>query len=435
MWWCLCWAICVLPFFIGMASSSSTCLPTTGVAETALLAALLSGCSSQEASIPALIQKGVDCKATSVLPGTNSTDPDSFDLDGYAMLLLLPSFKKHMPLVFSVTIGGSTVPASSRKIEEHHGYRYIGSLNCNINVHVPCGTYSNLMWKLRACQPAQAGSKGASRTNKKTYPVEVLLAAMEKANCLSVIINCYGLEDGIQLSSGEAELKQSQQYINNWADESLGFRADIGGVWLDGGCTSYISLPGSPVGVELYTIGAPLQSLTNFMRFMKHSPEKHADYPGGGWKGGNITAHVTFLRATAGASGESFRISDARSSVAAQAFRNQDVLTPITKRVRQTPSAGVTSVVLYNNGQKHNMVSLLHSSNSSGFELFGTGRLSGQCEGGAPGEPLPGAALRCRRSPLQQPPPRCLLLLRHHHHKPPPPPLLPVSQGGQWFGT
>ena len=383
-----------LVIIIGIGMASSSCLPTTGEAEAALLNALISGSSAQEASIPALLQKGVQCKPTSMLPGTNGTDPDSFDLDGYAMLLSLVSFKNYMPEVFNVTIGGLTVPGSSKTIEENHGYRYIGSLNCNINVHAPCNVYSALMWELRACQPAEAGSGGASRTNKKTYPVEALLAAMERADCAFVIVNCYGLEDRVLLNSdGDPELKPSQQYIKNWADESLGFRADIGGVWLNGGCTSYISLPGSPVGIELYPIGVPLQSMASFMRFMKRTPDKCSEYSGGGWKGGTITAQVNFLRATAGPNAE-FRISNARSSTAAGAFRSRGVLSPILERGLHSPSSGVTSVVVYNGGQKHNMVSLLNnSSNSSGFDLFGTGRVRGPCRSGAPEEaPLPSRA-------------------------------------------
>ena len=146
--------------------ASSSCLPTTGEAEAAFLSALISGSSAQEATIPALLQKGVECKPTSMLPGTNGTDPDSFDLDGYAMLLSLEAFKSNVPLVFNVTVGGLTVPASSKTIEENHGYRFIGCLNCNTNVHAPCSVYSGLMWELRACQPADAGSGGASRTTK-----------------------------------------------------------------------------------------------------------------------------------------------------------------------------------------------------------------------------------------------------------------------------
>ena len=374
--------------------ASSSCLPTTGEAEAAFLSALISGSSAQEATIPALLQKGVECKPTSMLPGTNGTDPDSFDLDGYAMLLSLEAFKSNVPLVFNVTVGGLTVPASSKTIEENHGYRFIGCLNCNTNVHAPCSVYSGLMWELRACQPADAGSGGASRTNKKTYPVEALLAAMERANCAFVIINCYGLEDRVLLNSvGGADLKPSQQYIKNWADESLGFRVDIGGVWLNGGSTSYISLPGSPVGIELYTIGAPLQSMASFMRSMQRKPEKFSEYSGGGWKGGTITAQVNFLRATAGANAK-FRISNARSGTAAGAFRNQGVLTPISERGGHSTSPGVTSVVMYNGGQKHNMVSLLNNgSNSSGFEFFGTGRTRAPCRSGAPEEaPLPSRA-------------------------------------------
>jgi hypothetical protein len=317
---------------------SSSSLPTTGASETALLTAFLERTATGEAAVLPLLRQGVECRSESTLPGTNNFPPDSCDLDGFAMLLSHSNFEAHVPEVFNITVGGYSMPESSKGIESSHGYRYVGSANCNIHIHVPVKVYDKLMWELRACQP---GSKGApSRTNRKTYPMDTFLAALRSSNSTFIIINCYGLEDEIQFSTSadgttEVKLKPSMRYIEQLADSSEGFRSDVAALWLCDGATPYLSVPGSPSGVQVFPIGVPLQSATHFMRYMgKHltssssnsssassSPpptadptadQRAAEYSGGGWRGGTITAHATFLRSKQGASTE-FDITDASS--------------------------------------------------------------------------------------------------------------------------
>ena len=322
-------------------ASSFGLLPSNGVKEAALLSAFLSGNTADESRIPSLLCQGVECKTDNSLPGTNNCPPDSLDIDGYAMLLSQHSFETHIPRVFHVAVGGRNKPASSKSIEQNHGFRFVGSANCNIHLHVSQEIYGTLMWNLRACQP---GSNGApSRTNIKTYPVETFLEALRLSGSTSIIVNCYGLEDQIELRSNSAaaaaaeektgvKLKPSMRYIQEWADSSTGFRLDVGAVWLCNGSTPYVSVPGSPTGAQVFPIGVPLQSLTHLLRHMEStstpsssckssrssespslsSTARAAKYSGGGWRGGTITAHPAFFKSKADAK-EEFRISNASS--------------------------------------------------------------------------------------------------------------------------
>ena len=130
----------------------------------------------------------------------------------------------------------------------------------------------------------------------------------------NVVLNCYGLEDPIDINaSGGIEIGPRQQYIEDMLDSSLGFRTDVAALWYANGATAYLSMPGKASGLSLYAIGVPLQSASAFMEFLKSDPTtaRATSYnKRGGWKGGTLTAHSAFLlrQAASSPSGLGFRI-------------------------------------------------------------------------------------------------------------------------------
>lgn len=300
--------------------ASSTFQPTTGRAELDFLRAALdctstinsrsnssSSSESPNIDIQSVLSGGVHCNPSSELPGTNGSPPDWFDLDGYSMLISQPNFLRYIPKIFNVLIGGRTIPNSSKVMRKNHKFRYFGTANGNLHLHIPEIYYMDVMSHLRAAVPAPVGSEAAARSNQKSYRMEEVAAALNEGGNTWLILSCYGLEDRLIVSpDGEVELNESQLFLRDLADSSAGLRIDVAATWLAGGDTYYVSFPGSPGGIRLFEIGAPLQSLTSLLRHMKpepHSTERAASFKGdGGWRGGTATAAASFLqRKTKGA--------------------------------------------------------------------------------------------------------------------------------------
>ena len=98
-------------------------------------------------------------KTPSSKPDTNTMrgapgNTDTADLDSFTMSVSVKHFCACVPKDFNVTIGGSTVPTSSRRLLEKTGLQYAGCMNGNIYLHVASSYLPLLLENIEAsCLP------------------------------------------------------------------------------------------------------------------------------------------------------------------------------------------------------------------------------------------------------------------------------------------
>lgn len=240
---------------------------------------------------------------SSMLPGS-SQSPDSVDIDGFSCRISLDRFQQAIPRVYSASVGGATIPASSADL--HHGsskWRFFCTVNSNIYIHVDDAVYEKAFGNLPAPMLPSVQWKTAADTNRQTFTIDVAISALEVSGCTDLAIVCYGLKQPVIVENWKNPALRFPSNDHNWLERMLDHSEmctlDVGVTWSDGGRACLFHRPGSSVpGLRLFEVLTPLQCLTWALRYLKANPEdaKGERMPTLNWGSGTITAYCTFLK-------------------------------------------------------------------------------------------------------------------------------------------
>ena len=336
----------------------SSATPADGALELGFLEALIRG--DWPAAASAVAQAPLGSRVHDQLPGT-LVEPSSADIDAFGFALPVECFVLHFPDVFGISVGGSSVPTSSIDLCSTREFRFIGTANSSVFVHIPAEEYAGIF----PCLPPAAPSihqKQASSTKRCTMPLPIFKRALEDAHISEVLVTCYGLKDTIVLAfpSGlgappTVTIAEHAQWIRACMGHAAGARLDVGVVWAHANRAPLFSRPGGDrSGMRLFPVHVPLQATTKMLRYLRSNPADPlaANMPAGGWLAGTFHVPATFLRrahATERLHGASI------SSASGGEFYDKGVLIHplVVPPGAGIGRSGVASVVLYNNRVKH----------------------------------------------------------------------------------
>ena len=282
-----------------MASSSSP--PTDGRRELAFLEALLEGnvdnaSAALHAPFPVL---------PTTLPGTDRA-PDSVDLDGFSCRIGVREIWKAMPSTFNASVGGETIPTSSKNLQTSKIWRFVCTINGNMYLHIMASFYDIFFKFLSVPMLPSADRYKASSTNRQTLLVGDVFHALTSAECPEVALVCYGLKQRLTLRTWNDPSHIFECSSHGWVETMLNlssfFTVDIGLVWSEDGNSFSFSKPGSVSGLRHFGVYSPMQSVTRTMSYLQAHPEDpHASLmPKATWESGTVTAYGGFLKGLGG---------------------------------------------------------------------------------------------------------------------------------------
>jgi len=370
---------------LSLSSCSSSSSPSAplgggdGALELSFLEALLCGDWRCAASAVARVPTGP--RTHQPLPGSTEP-PTTADIDAFAFRLPLLDFARHFPDVFSITLGGKSIPSSSADLCATRELRFVGTSNSSIYVHVPADEYAPLFGYLPPSAPS-IHELQASATARQTITITAFKEAMAQAGVTEVVVTCYGLKDQIRLSfpsglSGppSVSIAEHSKWVSACIARSRGSRLDVGVVWVHGHRAPLFSRPGGSgqTGIRMFAQHPPQQAVGKLMRYLYAHPGDPlaTGLPEGGWAAGNFHVPAAFLRRPASAA--SLRGATV-SPAPAGAFYDRDCLLHPHSLASGagTGRSGVASVSLYNNDVKHAAVA---AEPERGYNKFGWGEAS-----------------------------------------------------------
>ena len=161
-----------------------------GALELGFFEALIRG--DWQAAAHAVAQAPVGAVTHHALPGT-VVEPSSADIDAFGFALPLASFALHFPDLFSISVGGASVPSSSIDLCSTREFRFIGTANSSVYIHIPAEEYPGLFAFLPPAAPSIHQMR-ASSTKRCTMPLPAFKEALAEAHISEVLVTCYGLK-------------------------------------------------------------------------------------------------------------------------------------------------------------------------------------------------------------------------------------------------
>ena len=330
-----------------------------GALELGFFEALIRG--DWQAAAHAVAQAPVGAVTHHALPGT-VVEPSSADIDAFGFALPLASFALHFPDLFSISVGGASVPSSSIDLCSTREFRFIGTANSSVYIHIPAEEYPGLFAFLPPAAPSIHQMR-ASSTKRCTMPLPAFKEALAEAHISEVLVTCYGLKDTLKLefpngvgAPPTVAIAEHAQWVRACIRHAPGARLDIGVVWAHENRAPLFSRPGTaggPSGMRIFPVHVPLQAITKVLRYLRRNPAdpQAANMPTGGWLAGTFHVPATFLRrphASALLHGAS--ISSAPAEFYTKGVLIHPLVVPLGAGIGRS---GVASVVLYNNRVKH----------------------------------------------------------------------------------
>ena len=131
---------------------------------------------------------------SSMLPGS-SERPGSVDIDGFSCRISLLRFQQTIPRVYSASVGGATIPASSADLHQGSSkWRFFCTVNSNMYIHVREAVYEKACGNLPAPMLPSVQWKSAADTNRQTFTIDIAVGALEVSGCTDLAVVCYGLK-------------------------------------------------------------------------------------------------------------------------------------------------------------------------------------------------------------------------------------------------